>query len=279
MDEHVRNQHYVPQFLLKNFSSRDKNSIWAYDKEKKYGPKNQERSISRVASEEFFYDQIRNSKVGSLEYALQDIENIAAPIIVNIIEKKTIKSLSEKDREALSFFVAIQYLRTKGHLHQTKYLFEVFQEQVIQKINIDIGEIDVRKLWFSFIEDSKLYKNIIMNKVWTLCESDKSFFISDNPVVLHNSINKNEFVGTLGLDSYGIEIYLPLSASLTLCIFCEKVFQENNYNLNYIDNLINQPEDIENLNLLQVAYSHRFIFSQKDELSSIEDKLRFIRNK
>ena len=63
-----------------------------------------------------------------------------------------------------------------------------------------------------------------MNKVWTLCESDKSFFISDNPVVLHNSINKNEFVGTLGLDSYGIEIYLPLSASLTLCIFCEKFF-------------------------------------------------------
>lgn len=276
MNEHVKNQHYVPQFLLKNFSSRDGKFIWAYDKQEKYGTKNQERPIRKVASEQFFYDKIRNSKVDSLEYELQEIENKTAPIIANIIEKKSIKFLSEKDRETLSFFVAIQYLRTKGHLHKTKYLFDIFQEQILQKINVDVGEIDTKKLWFTFIEDSKLYKSVIMNKVWDLCESDKSFFISDNPVVLQNTINRSEIMGTLGLDCYGIEIYLPLSHSLTLCMFCEKIFQNNGYKLKYVDNLVYESEHIENLNFLQVAYSNRFVFSQKSEFDSIEDKLKFI---
>ncbi len=62
MNNHVKNQHYVPQFLLKNFSSREKKFIWAYDKNEKYSVQNQikERPIKKVASEEYFHDQNEN---------------------------------------------------------------------------------------------------------------------------------------------------------------------------------------------------------------------------
>jgi hypothetical protein len=275
MSKHVKNQHYVPQFLLKNFSSRERKFIWAYDKEEKYNFKDQikERVIKSVASEDFFYDEIRNSKIGSLEYVLQEIETQTAPIIKGIIESKTIKSLCIDDRKALSLFIIVQHLRTKGHLNETEYLMDVFEEQILQKFNVNIERIDVRKVWFSFIEDSKVFSDIIMNKVWVLCESDRSFYISDNPVVLQNSTNTNELIGSLGLDSYGIEIYLPLSPSLTLCMFCEKMFQGSGYNLKYMDNFICPSESIENLNSLQVAYSQRFIFSHKDEFDSLKIQL------
>lgn len=118
-----------------------------------------------------------------------------------------------------------------------------------------------------------------MNKVWMLCESDNSFYISDNPVVLQNSTYTNELTGSLGLDSRGIEIYLPLSPSLTLCLFCEKMFESSGYNLKYMDNLICPSESIQNLNSLQVAYSERFIFSHKNDFDSVKDQLKMMRKK
>jgi hypothetical protein len=152
-------------------------------------------------------------------------------------------------------------------------------EQLLQKANIKIEKIDPKELWFTFVEDSKLYSESIMNKVWMLSESNESFYISDNPVVLQNSTNRSEIIGTLGLESYGIEIYLPLSHSLTLCMFCEKLFESSGYNLKCIDNLMCPPESIENLNFLQVASSQRFVFSHKNDIDSIEDKLKFIGSK
>lgn len=279
MEQHAKNQHYIPQFLLRNFSSRGDKFIWTYDREKKYGPKNQERPIKKVASEQFFYDQVRNNKSSSLEYILQEIETQTAPIINNIIKSKTIKSLSEKDRKTLSFFVTVQLLRTKGSLNELGHMINIFDEQMLQKINIQIEKIDTKELWFSFIEDAKIYSDFVANKVWMLTESNEAFLISDHPVVLQNSSFSNEYVGTLGLDCYGIEIYFPLTHSLTLCIFCEKLFQNSGYTHKYIDNLISPPESILNLNFLQVAHSYRFIFSHIDNSDLIKDLLEKTKKK
>jgi hypothetical protein len=53
---HVTDQHYVPQFLLKKFCSGDDKHIWCYDKTWK---KIENRNISKVAFEEHFYDQVQ----------------------------------------------------------------------------------------------------------------------------------------------------------------------------------------------------------------------------
>jgi hypothetical protein len=276
MNNHVKNQHYVPQFLLKNFSSRGNKFIWAYDKNEKYNIKNQikERPIKKVASEEYFYDRFKNNKVGSYEYALQKAEDASAPIIEKIIATKNIMDLSEEERRTLSFFITLQNLRTKGQLLRTEISMQSFSNQLKEKANIEISDIDSKKIWFSMLEKSISFYEILMNKVWMLSESNNSFLISDNPVTLQNTTDISEIRGTLGLDSFGIEIYLPLSPSLTLCLFCEKYFENSGYHKKYIPNSICEPDYIENINWLQIAYSERFIFSHKNEFELVKKQLK-----
>ncbi|WP_440066867.1 DUF4238 domain-containing protein [Tenacibaculum discolor] len=276
MNNHVKNQHYVPQFLLKNFSNRGNKFIWAYDKNEKYSIQNQikERPIKKVASEEYFYDQFKNSKIGSYEYALQQAENETAPIIEKIIETKNIIDLSKEERQTLSFFIILQRLRTKGQLLQTETSMETLSKQLKDKANIDIPNIDSKKIWFSMLEKSTSFYEILMNKVWMLSESNNSFLISDNPVTLQNTTDTSEIRGTLGLESFGIEIYLPLSPSLTLCLFCEKLFKNSGYNEKYIPNLTCKPENVENINSLQIAYSERFIFSHNNDFELVKKQLK-----
>ena len=276
MNNHVKNQHYVPQFLLKNFSSRGRKFIWAYDKNERHSIKNQikERPIKKVASEEYFYDHNDNNKIGSYEYALQQAEDVTAPIIEKIIETKNITDLSEEERKTLSFFITLQNLRTKGQLLQTETSMETLSKQLKDKANIEVPNIESKKIWFSMLEKSTSFYEILMNKVWMLSESNNSFLISDNPVTLQNTTDISEIRGTLGLDSFGIEIYLPLSPSLTLCLFCEKLFENNGYNKKNIPNLICEPENVENINSLQIAYSERFIFSHKNEFELVKKQLK-----
>ena len=70
--------------------------------------------------------------------------------------------------------------------------------------------------------------------------------------------------------NFGIEIHLPISPSLTLCLFCEKLFKNRGYYKNYIENLACEPENAENLNSLQISYSQRFIFSHKNEFDLVK---------
>ena len=62
---------------------------------------------------------------------------------------------------------------------------------------------------------------IIADKVWVLHEAPASetLYISDNPVAMHN---RNEFGlrGNLGLAVTGVEVYLPLSTSRCLALYC-----------------------------------------------------------
>jgi hypothetical protein len=275
MDNHVKNQHFVPRFLLSNFSSKTDKFIWAYDNYPVYNPKDKikERAIRKVANEDYFYDEIKGYKEGSFEYILQKIEDITAPIILKIIETRKIESLSKFDREIVSLFVTLQILRTKNELEQTEHFMDVLSKQLKEKANIITEKVDSRKIWFYILKDSFDFHKVIENKVWHLTESNNSFYISDNPVTLQNTTDKSEIRGTLGIDSYGIEIHLPISPSLTICFFCEKLFQEKGYDKNYIPKTICQPENIENLNWLQIIHSQRFIFSHKNNFEFV-DKIK-----
>lgn len=276
MKNHVKNQHYVPQFLLKNFASRDGAFIWAYDKNEKYSGQNRikERAIKKVASEKFFYDIHNNDPENSYEYVLEEIENNTAPIIAEIIKTKNIKDLSEEQRGTLSLFIVTQILRTRGNLFQSESMMESISKHLEEKWNIKMPDIDSKEVWFSTLHKHEIFKEIIMNKIWVLYESNNSFLISDNPVTLQNIINRNNIRGTLGINSPGIEIYLPLSPSFTICMFCEKFFEQNGYYIKQIPNEISEPEKVDNLNFLQIANSDRFIFSHKDDFEFVEKVIK-----
>ena len=189
-------------------------------------------------------------KTGSFEHNLQEIENESVPIFEDVVKAKSIDQLSESKRKTISLFIAAQSLRTKAKLVQMEEFMINTANQLWQKVNIEVP-------------------SIIFNKVWALAESDDAFLISDNPLVLQNSINQSEFKSTIGLECFGIEIYLLLTSSLTLCLFCEKYFKSINYVQRNIINFTCEDNVIANLNSLQIAYSERFILSHKNDFSMI----------
>ena len=184
MNNHIKIQHYVPQFLLKNFSSKDRKTIWCYDKNKVFNLKDKikERSIKYVAFEHYFYDKKPRYKEGSYEYKLQEVENNVTPIIKKIIKSKNIKNLSEEERKVLSIFIVLQIFRTKGELNKTEHYLNILSQE-FKKKGIITKKSNHRDVWFSMLEESMKFTEIILNKIWSLSISDKSFYISDNPIM------------------------------------------------------------------------------------------------
>lgn len=72
------------------------------------------------------------------------------------------------------------------------------------------------------------FAEIISGKDFLLLEAPKKrrFYLSDNPVVLHNSQPHEGFFGNVGLACKGIEIYMPLSSDLQLCVWCPSLLND-----------------------------------------------------
>jgi len=274
-EPHSKNQHYVPKLLLKKFSSRTSH-VWVYDKEAEGKNWNsiKERPITKVASENYFYDKVQNIKEGSYEYELRKIEAEAAPIIEKIIAHENLNDLTENEREKLSYFIVVQNLRTKFQQKKIQDFTSDFNDIMNSNFNTNVEfEIDAKKIWFSILENANEYTKYIFNKIWFLGKSEQMFFSSDNPVVLQNTTQTDPLRGHLGIDSLGIEIYLPLNDSLILCMFCEKTLKHDNLN-KFIRNkpILNfDAQNILNANSLQFYQSERFVISSRNNFDIIKE--------
>lgn len=274
MNNHVKIQHYVPRLILKNFSSKGNKFIWAYDMNTVFNQKDKikERSIKYVAYDNYFYDKKYKCKEGSYEYKLKEIENAVTPIIKKILKFKSVKILTTKERKELSHFISLQIFRTKGELIRTEHSLDTLSKE-LKKKGIITEKSNHREIWFSLLEESMKFTKILLNKIWSLSISNESFYISDNPIAFQNTTDKSEIYGTLGIDSYGIEIYFPLTPSIVLCLFCEKMFKKRGYNEKYIDNIFCETEHIKNLNSLQILNANRFVFSHKNDFEFVNEVL------
>lgn len=266
--KHVKNQHIVPQFLLKNFSNQNQTYIWSFDKhaidERWNNEKN--RAIKNAPTQEYFYDNVAGKKTDSFEYKLRDIETNSEPEISQLVQSKNLDTLSNQNKELIAEFIAYQRLRTKQNYNDTKRFLDDYYKPIENLLNKSI-ERNPRTFWLDFLKTANDYKIHLLNKTWVLAESNEEFFISDNPVVFQNSTNNRAERGNLGLETQGIEIYLPLSSSLILCMFCNKTIPITTPNIQSV------PGNIENFNWLQVKYSERFIFSQNRNFDLIYEMI------
>lgn len=144
----------------------------------------------------------------------------------------------------------------------------------------------------------------LLNKDWYLLETkpEHPFFVSDNPVVLKNS-NDFGLYGNIGLAVPGIQIYLPLSSTLMLAIYCpsirekkirlKQVILHNLVNALYLIPAHSRPLDklkylnrftdyllmpltekhVMHYNALQVEYAEQYVFCGENEFSLVERML------
>lgn len=216
------NQHYVPQFLLRNFHNQNE-KIYAFDKQTK---KTFETIVRNVAAERNYYNFSHDGVTFSLEKSLSRIEDAARSLIDLIIKNEKLGVLTEDDCSLLSLFISIQHLRGP----RVRSDQEAIAHSILERFgDTPDGRAMVEREWPVGKENAKNFAihfvateahnhiPLFLNKNWILfkCTGAQRFVISDTPVVLSN---QNDFVpyGNLGLSVRGIQIFFPISSKFAL---------------------------------------------------------------
>jgi hypothetical protein len=292
-------QHYVPQFLLRNFGNGKKDQLYVFDKQM---ARNFRTNAKNVASESRFYDFDLNGESLTLEPFLSELEGKTKQLFQRVLEADNLSVLSNEDRSQLSVFLSIQFTRTKCFREQRQHFFEMFAEKVRgiaesldTEEDIDIPDRTVMHLHNTkaILDAPKDLAVHFANKVWMLLQTERKrpFIIGDNPLAMYNMNDYGPY-GNLGLAVPGIEIYFPLSPTRALALWClssKHICREGAKDLQMLSRLapnlvaehipdssgieqiwaametgrplIYKPENVVHFNSLQVMYAERFVFS------------------
>ena len=308
MAQSNRNQHYVPQFLLKNFVSGKKDQIHVYDKMNSSIFKTKVRNI---AAERDFYNFNFQGEELTLEESITSIEDTSAKIINKIIAKRSLKEITFEELGKLCYFTALQFQRTKNMRKRVEGWDKLIQDKIIE-MGGDINNVKGYKPFDdetlqefnikSMIQNIPKYSTMIALKRPILYQTrpGETFFISDDPVALFNT---NDFgpYGNLGLLVPGVEIYLPLSHDLVVCFICPTIaepiikaseqmnwylmnspgelknLKDPGHILNMANGFINGApvsilkESLKHVNSIQAHNSHRYVFSQDGNFELIKE--------
>ncbi len=275
----TKKQHYVPQFLLRNFAvgKKLKAKLWVLDK------RNSSvfvASVNDVAHENMFYNYRAGDVSHDFEPVMAKLDSKAAVIIRDVIKTTKVPRMGE-DFVWLSYYVAAQMLRTP----MIRKDMDNFRERIVhkwgRKVVIDgdskplaeYGPEDSKASSIGLLRDIPDFAKLLQEKVWILCEPSTgiSYIIGDNPIARHNMIDRGPR-GNLGLKNDGIELYTPLSPKLTLHMMCPKMAAAALHTPQlakvYSDAIRNnkpismKPENVDFANSLQVIWAERFVYAR-----------------
>jgi hypothetical protein len=286
-------QHYVSQFQLRNFAD-ERGQVQVFDKVE---GRIFTLSPHGIAAEAGFYDFTDQAgKPHTVEHLLGKMETQVSGIIAGILDRQSLAHLTAKDRVAVSLFAAVQQRRVKA-VRQRIQSLNTGILRVLDERGIDPGDVvpeldddDVKRFSIAKLSNAKAAAKLFFDKAWVLrrAPEGKPFYISDNPITLHNLLAPRR----LSLDSPGVEINLPISPSFTICFLCRtwlRLIREglddagaythrhgycpgDNTPLEQLAEAIATgnpdlllPENVEHLNSLQVQYSSRFVISGTDD--------------
>lgn len=223
-----RYNHYVPRFILDNFAHSGKLSI--LDKH----TLRQFKLPPYRAMGEKDYNNVRiGGSVLSFESKFTYIEDHAAPIIAQIIQRKSLASLDSIDQATLHMFVVVQLLRSKRRrLDQAAVGAEIkrrwpeadlnpLKEKMLDE---EFEKLSVLNATFSQLEE--LTSALVSKHSYLMIKDcNGGLYISDNPMVMHNSKQYGPY-GNIGLAVPHIEIYYPLSHDVVLAYMCPLTMRE-----------------------------------------------------
>lgn len=299
MEQKRKQQHFVPEFLLRHFTQTGSDRIFAYDK---WNDRIFPTTPEKAAKENGFYDFEVNGVKASLEQPLDNLEGDAAPVILSLLKTRDLLGLSKGDKVTLALFCAVQMLRDKGARAMHLDMRDQMRER-IKKMGIDPKEVkgfddpsdeEVRlSSIMQLAEAPKLLPYFLYYKNWSLmiAPDGTSLYTSDSPLTFHND-NKFGIFGNIGLTVEGIQIALPLSSHINLWITCDSI--EAKFRKGYQEAALDgvsihkpamvkmrkmlagisgkesfpmHPENVVRFNSLQVGKSERFVYSSTDDFS------------
>lgn len=232
----AQHQHYVPQLLLRGFLSRDparaaKEQVHVLDLEdgRVFTP-----PVCKIMGERRFNDfWLDEENLATVEPAAGRIESHVTPLVERIRRERRLERSPEEFSD-LALLMAFQFIRTK----KIRLLPERLNRQIlgqVKRMGLDPTKVKGLHDWDEEelkrahmrhqVEGLLDYANIIAEKEFFLMQAPEgsSFYLGDHPVVLHNDEEPRGMIGRLGLGAPYIQIYLPISASVTLCAYDKAV--------------------------------------------------------
>ncbi|CAK2968050.1 DUF4238 domain-containing protein [Vibrio crassostreae] len=279
MSKITKNQHFVPQCLLRNFTS-ESGVVNIYDSARK--KLRNPTSVNRVLSENYFYDKDNIVENFLAEY----VEGPASHIFKMIAGEVSDGSLDEKAHIDLLRFIIVQLSRTprafSSSMDNIDTVFSELIKQLGELNNFDEDVINSVKFSLNDPKDILRLQTLEAALDWPLLDdlkwhflindTDKEFVISDHPVVHYNWYLRNlDLMDVSSLAKCGLQVFLPVSSRVTLCLYDNKIYKIGDKNKHF--SLVNDLCDIHLLNELQFRSRESFIvFSSRSDSNYVENQ-------
>ena len=266
MDE-KKNQHYIPQFFLKNFSQRK--GIAMYRLSNNYFIDN--TSIKKECSKDYFYST--NLKY---ENNLQDIEGYASKVIREIISTNKLWEQHSENKGTLLMFLMLQIYRTEKSTEElNEYVNEVGKGILYNEKfsgNLDIGYDEIENFEFSYNEPGvEMIKNALkgmhhmydMDYALLINQTDIQFIFGESPAIKYNKYFNDIDEISVGIACKGLITIMPISPYLTILFYDSKLYISNKDEKHRI--YISNSRDINELNALQYLNTKDRLYAESTE--------------
>jgi hypothetical protein len=278
----TKRQHYVPQMILRNFSTDSATiSLCVLSNWKCVDG----APINRQCYESYFYgaDQATEQSFSNEE---SKISGYLGDLSVEHLASFTVDQL-----EALKFFVHYQKARTRGAAEALSKRYSAFVSALLKSTNnLKNGAFgndeDVAKVQF-------ILKNAQHETLWQAVKStpllfdltlkfvvttrSQGFIIGDHPVVAYNQFAEHHprfshYPSTSGLAVKGLQLFMPVSPNVVLAIYDHNTYEYGGKSLICRAG----PSDVAYLNRMQAVNALECIFFDKSRVDdvSLNDLLR-----
>lgn len=272
-----KNQHYVPQLYLRNFSL-DGSSIGLYVKGKDIWTDN--APIKKQSCADYFY-----GKDLLLENKFAQLENSSSSIFSRLNNCEY--NISETDKEILYFYIMLQYGRTEMAARQLYHLSQDLQTKTNNTFpNFDCPIIKMGENLLNSVKASLTLANELYDSITDLSfkiiinKTPIDFLTSDNSVCLYNQFCEKIHKQSFAFGTIGTQIFFTINPRLMFLIYdsrCYRVGKQNTSNVE-IQNLqdayslnniicINANKVIYYKNRKNVRVEPDFLNSNRDRIS------------
>ena len=273
---HNKDQHFNPQFYLRNFATDENGrSIHLYNIARDrsiFGA-----SIAGQCSRPYFY-----GKDGRSESGLAMLEDAAAPMFRRMITERKLPPRHSPEHGPLGQFIAVQHGRTQARETEINEMADKFGKHVLRKhVEPDLAEyldnvrISITNAATWNVHVAAVRAPVLFDLEYQLLVAPPgSFYMAgDNPVVFLNQyIDRGDqrhvravatatALGSRGFASRGLQISFPISPQLALFLYDRDIYKVGPVGRGAIDI---SKEDVDHLNALQYINSHNNVYFAGD---------------
>jgi len=243
-----KNQHYVPQFYLKNFSNNGEGKTVNLFNPKK-GLFVKGAPIKNQSSKNYFY-----GRDGKVEEGLSQIENVLAPRIAEFTHSNL---LPKKFSEEYFSILILNDLRNPIHIEQIKSFLKL-ANQHINEFSQGKQKNLIPEITHDYAVELSLFNYEIILKICLdlnykllLNVTDNPFITCDFPTIKYNQFleKKSVYDSITGYSTIGIQILLPINANKCLLFYDSDIYKVGNNRDTSIKLTIN---DVDQINVLQM---------------------------